>query len=84
MSTSELRFFDPVIQQVSQSWRQSLCNTAENYFYLGGKKAFLLNEKTKKGREKVVFVEGHISQFMKLTKIISYFTVVIFFSFFNC
>lgn len=75
----ELSFFTAVKYKDShQSWRTSLLEKVDNYFYLGGKKAYVLQREVKEGPEQVVLsVDHQSSKLARVAKVISYFTVVI-------
>ena len=73
----KLNFFTPVANTApSKSIGSSLLEKVDNYFYLGGKKAYVIQGSTKNGQEKVVLSESRSSLLAKIGKVLSYFTIV--------
>lgn len=56
---------------------QSLLETADSYFYLGGKKACVIAGRVQNGKEGVVLAESDSSYFLSALKVMSYFTIII-------
>lgn len=74
----KLDFFTPLIYTTSSKpIRSALIETIDSYFYLGGKKAYVIQGRTKNGREKVILLESSCSLLEKVRKIASYFTVIV-------
>ncbi|KAF3361816.1 Uncharacterized protein PHSC3_001582 [Chlamydiales bacterium STE3] len=71
----EISFFTAL--QYNQSHKKSRCEflleKVDNYFYLGGKKAYVLQD----GREGIVFSQANTSCLEKIAKITSYLTIII-------
>lgn len=73
-----LNFFTPVTYVTpSKSLESSLLQTADNYFYLGGKKAYVIEKDTQNKQENVILCDSKTSALEKIGKVISYFTIVI-------
>lgn len=61
-----------------KSFGESLLEAVDNYFYLGGKKAFVLDQRSKDGREKVVLLSDPNSSLLaRIGKVFTYFTFII-------
>jgi len=74
----KLNFFTPVTYTApSKSIGSSLLEKVDNYFYLGGKKAHVIQGLTKSGQEKVILSETKSSLLARAGKVLSYFTIVI-------
>jgi hypothetical protein len=63
--------------QEAKTFRQSLLEKIDNYFYLGGKKAHVIPGRTKSGHEKIVLAETNSSLLARIGKVLSYFTVIL-------
>lgn len=75
---SKLSFFTPIDYRSSpKSINSNLLEKVDNYFYLGGKKAHVIQGRTKTKHEKVMLSESCTSALAKVGKILSYFTIVI-------
>ncbi len=61
----------------SNSLQSLLIDKVDDYFYLGGKKAYVIQGRTKKGQEKAILSDAKTSTLSKVAKVFSYFTVVI-------
>jgi len=63
----------------AKDYTQSILEKVDNYFYLGGKKACIVQEKTKNGQEKALLSDttSSLSLVASFVKVLSYFTVVI-------
>lgn len=74
-----LNFFTPITYAASptESVVSNLLELVDNYFYLGGKTAHVIQGHTKNGYEKVVLSESDSSLLARVGKVLSYFTVVI-------
>lgn len=70
-------FFTSIKYDNPQTFSNSLLNKVDNYFYLGGKKAHVLQGLTKDGREKVILSDTNSSKLARFAKVISYFTFFI-------
>jgi hypothetical protein len=74
----KLNFFTPVAYAApSKSIGSSLLEKVDSYFYLGGKKAHVIQGRTKNGQEKVILSESRSSLLARVGKVVSYFTIVI-------
>lgn len=74
----KLNFFTSVTYGVSsKSLGSFLLENVDNYFYLGGKKAHVIQGRTKSGQEKVILSETKSSLLARVGKVLSYFTIVI-------
>lgn len=74
----KLNFFTPVAYTApSKCIGSSLLEQVDDYFYLGGKKAHVIQGRTKNGQEKVILSDTKSSVLVRIGKLISYFTVVI-------
>lgn len=74
----KLNFFTPVTYiSSSKSFGSSLLEKVDNYFYLGGKKAYVINGLAKNGQEKVILSEFKSSFLARVGKVFSYFTIVV-------
>ncbi len=60
-------------KQETKSCIQSALEIVDNYFYLGGKKAYVIQERTKKA----VLCESKVSFLANFGKILSYFTIIL-------
>lgn len=73
-----LNFFTAVsYRNTSNSLQSLLIDKVDDYFYLGGKKAYVIQGRTKKGLEKAVLSDAKSSTLAKVAKVVSYFTLVI-------
>lgn len=73
-----LNFFTPVIyQNHSRSEKNYFSINVDNYFYLGGKRALVIQGRTKNGHQKVILSETEISLLERIAKVVSYFTIII-------
>lgn len=73
-----LDFFTAVsYQNTSNSLQSLLIDKVDDYFYLGGKKAYVIQGHTKKGQEKAVLSDAKSSTLAKVAKVVSYFTLVV-------
>lgn len=61
----------------SNSFQSLLIDKVDDYFFLGGKKAYVIQGRTKKGQEKAVLSEAKTSLLERVAKVFSYFTVVV-------
>ncbi len=68
-------FFTPIVYESAQkTWKQQVAEACDNYFYLGGKKICLLNNKeTRPFEQKPSFRETLLTAL----KVTSYFTIVL-------
>ncbi len=74
--TNSVGFFTAVnYMQENKTFRESVLEKVDNYFYLGGKKARVLG-KTKNGLEKAILAETNSSLLARFGKILSYFTII--------
>lgn len=74
----KLNFFTPVTYTASsKSIGSSLLEKVDSYFYLRGKKAHVIQGRTKNGQEKVILSESRSSLLARVGKVLSYFTIVI-------
>lgn len=82
---SGISFFTPISYENNSSCSlgAKLLETVDNYFYLGGKKAFVIRDRTAAGQEQVVLSEGkpslitgRISLLVTVAKVISYITPI--------
>lgn len=74
----KLNFFTAVTYQIPpQSTTSFLLEKVDSYFYLGGKKALVIQGRTKTGQEKVILSEAQSSLLARVGKVLSYFTVII-------
>lgn len=60
-----------------RSFSEFILDTIDDYFYWSGKKAYVIQGRTKAGREKVVFSDADSSQLAMLVKAISYCTIAL-------
>ncbi|MBS4166975.1 MULTISPECIES: DUF648 domain-containing protein [unclassified Neochlamydia] len=75
---SKLSFFTPITYQTSpKSTALFLLEKVDNYFYLGGKKAQVIQGRTKTGQEKVILSETRSSVLARVGRFLSYFTIII-------
>lgn len=73
-----LNFFTAVTYQTPpKSIAAYLLQKVDDYFYLGGKKAYVIQGRTKTGQEKVILSEATSSLLAKVAKVLSFFTLVI-------
>lgn len=73
----KLNFFTSVTYTApSKSIGSSILEKVDNYFYLGGKKAHVIQGRTKNGQEKVILFETKSSLLARVGKVLSYFTIV--------
>jgi hypothetical protein len=74
----KLSFFTPLVYITpSKTAELSLLEKADNYFYLGGKKAYVIQGRTKNGQEKVVLSESRSSLLTRIGKVLSYFSLLV-------
>lgn len=74
----KLNFFTAITYQTPQKSTASfLLEKVDNYFYLGGKKAHVIQGRTKSGHEQVILSETKSSLLARVGKVLSYFTVII-------
>jgi hypothetical protein len=74
----KLNFFIPITYAAtSKSIGSSLLEKVDSYFYLGEKKAHVIQGRTKIGQEKVILSESRSSLLARAGKVLSYFTIVI-------
>ncbi len=73
-----LSFFTPLTYTTTstKSIRESLVENIDSYFYLKGKKAYVIGT-SKDSRTKVVLCDTSSSLLVRIAKVISYFTLVI-------
>ena len=63
--TNNVGFFTAVkYAQENKTFKESVLEKVDNYFYLGGKKAHVIQGKTKNGQEKVLLAETNSSLLM--------------------
>ncbi|MBS4168176.1 DUF648 domain-containing protein [Parachlamydia sp. AcF125] len=75
---SKLSFFTPVAYKtVPQSIELKLLEKVDNYFYLGGKKAYVIQGSAKTEQKEVVLCESTSSLLTRIGKVLSYFTLVV-------
>lgn len=73
-----LNFLTPVVyHNHAQSTETSLLMKVDNYFYMGGRKAQVIQGRTKSGQERVIFYESEVSLLERIAKIFSYLTLII-------
>ncbi|WP_284452635.1 hypothetical protein [Parachlamydia acanthamoebae] len=72
---SKINFFTPIIYNSPHTFKSYFLKKADNYFHLGGKKAYVIGQ-TKNKQEKVILCESKVSLFDKIGKVASYFTVI--------
>ncbi|WP_068469672.1 DUF648 domain-containing protein [Candidatus Protochlamydia phocaeensis] len=73
-----INFFTAIkYEESDRSFSHSLLEIVDNYFYLGGKKAHVIQSKTKDGKQKAVLADTDSSILARVAKVVSYFTVVI-------
>ena len=70
-------FFTAIKYEQDKSFSQFLIENVDNYFYLGGKKAVVLQGKGRDGKESALLSDAHSSLLSKIAKIASYFTIVL-------
>ena len=76
--SKNIGFFTAITySQENKTFTQSLLEKVDDYFYLGGEKAYVTSRVSQDGRFKVVLSEAQISTVEKIGKVTSYFTVVI-------
>lgn len=61
----------------NKSFKESVLENVDNYFYLGGKKAHVIQEKSKNGHQKIFLSESSLSSLERALKISSYCTVIL-------
>jgi hypothetical protein len=75
---TKLNFFTAVAYQTPpKSTASFLLEKIDNYFYLGGKKAYIIHGRTKIGQEKAILSETRSSLLARVGKVLSYFTIII-------
>jgi len=75
---TKLNFFTAITYQTPPKATASfLLEKVDNYFYLGGKKAHVIQGGTKSGHEEVILSETKSSLLARVGKVLSYFTVII-------
>lgn len=75
---AKIGFFTAVkYRQDTRTSRQSFLEKVDNYFYLGGKKAYVIQGKTQEGHEMVVLSEAQSSLLARIAKVFSYLTLII-------
>lgn len=75
---TKLNFFTPVTYtNPSNSSGSSLLEKVDNYFYLGGKKAYVIQGRTENGQEKVILSDSTSSFLTRIGKILSYCTLIL-------
>jgi Family of unknown function (DUF648) len=75
---NNIGFFTAVkYAQENKTFRESVLEKVDNYFYLGGKKAHVIQGKTKNGQEKALLAETNSSLLARFGKILSYFTIIL-------
>ncbi len=76
-----INFFTPVVYNKETNGTVStidfITSKVDDYFYLGGKKAYVIQGKTKDGKEKVFLFKGNPSFLATAIKIASYLTILI-------
>ncbi|MFN4174094.1 MAG: DUF648 domain-containing protein [Parachlamydiaceae bacterium] len=76
--SARIGFFTAVeYEKGPKSFSTRLLETVDDYFYLGGKKAFVIQGKSKKGHEKALLSDAHSSLLARIAKVLSYFTLVL-------
>lgn len=55
----------------------SILEQVDNYFYLGGKKAHVIEGEVQSEEEQVIFAETNSSLLARIGKVFSYFTIII-------
>ncbi len=76
--SQNIGFFTAITySQENKTFTQSLLEKVDDYFYLGGEKAYVTSHISKDGRFKAILSGAQISTVEKVGKIASYFTVVI-------
>jgi hypothetical protein len=75
---NNIGFFTAVKYELEvKSFNQSLLEKVDNYFYLGGKKAHVIQGKTKSGQEKILLAETNSSLLARIGKVVSYLTIIL-------
>lgn len=75
---AKVDFFTPVTYQNFQKPSNgSSLERVDDYFYLGGKKANVIQGLTKSGKERAILLDASSSGLLNIAKVISYFTVII-------
>src|SRR3990167_8084861 len=78
MKMTKVDFFTPVnFGNQPKSCTQSLLEGVDSYFYLGGKKAYVIPGQTQQGTEGAVLAKDSPAFLITALKIISYCTVVL-------
>lgn len=74
---NNIGFFTAVkYSQENKTFRESVLEKVDNYFYLGGKKAHVIQGKTKNGQEKALLAETNSFLLARFGKVLSYFLPV--------
>ncbi len=75
---SDLHFFTPITYgTLPKTTSQSLLEATDAYFYLGGKRAYVIAGRVEQGKEGVLLLEESSSFVVSALKVASYFTIVI-------
>lgn len=75
--SNNVGFFTAVKYNKNKTFKEFVLEEVDNYFYLGGKKAHVIQGKTKHGQEKALLAETNSSLLARFGKVISYFTVIL-------
>lgn len=76
--TNNVTFFTAVkYEKENKTFGESVLEKVDNYFYLGGKKAHVIQGKTKDGREEARLADTNSSLLARFGKGLSYFTIIL-------
>lgn len=76
--SNNISFFTAVkYEQENKTFTESILEKVDNYFYLGGKKAHVIQGKTKNGQGKALLDETNSSLLARFGKVLSYFTIIL-------
>jgi hypothetical protein len=76
--SNKIGFFTAVdYGQENKTFSESVLEKVDDFFYLGGKKAHVIQGKTKNGPKKVLLTETNSPLLVRFVKVLSYFTIII-------
>ncbi|MDP1880989.1 MAG: DUF648 domain-containing protein, partial [Parachlamydiaceae bacterium] len=75
--SNSIGFFTAVKYGENKTFSQFALEKVDNYFYLGGKKAHIIQGKKNKEYENVLLDETNTSLLSRIGKVLSYFTVIL-------
>jgi hypothetical protein len=75
--SNNINFFTAVKYGQTPTYKESLIETVDNYFYLGGKKALVIQGKTEQGHENTILTDTNSSLLARVVKVFSYLTIIL-------